>query len=83
MSPRLACAAVAQNPDPLLQITSYAGVTRTLDDWATVFNLAIAVLPDRPEGSSGAPHGVSLDGRYRQESLSARLPSVRPHAMRS
>jgi len=43
---------VAKNPDPLLQITSYAGKTRTLDDWATVFNLAIVVLPDRPEGSN-------------------------------
>jgi hypothetical protein len=43
---------VAKNPDPLLPITSYAGKTRTLDDWATVFNLAIVVLPDRPEGSS-------------------------------
>src|SRR6185436_15134693 len=43
---------VAKNPDPLLPITSYAGKTRTLDDWATVFNLAIVVLPDRPEGAS-------------------------------
>ena len=43
---------MAKNPDPLLPITSYAGKTRTLDDWATVFNLAIVVLPDRPEGSS-------------------------------
>jgi len=43
---------VAQNPNPLLPITSYKGVTRTLDDWATVFNLAIVVLPDRPEGAS-------------------------------
>ena len=43
---------MARNPDPLLPITSYAGKTRTLDDWATVFNLAIVVLPDRPEGSS-------------------------------
>jgi len=42
---------VAQNPDPLLPITSYKGVTRTLDDWATVFNLAVVVLPDRPEGA--------------------------------
>ena len=42
---------MAKNPDPLLQITSYAGKTRTLDDWATVFNLAIVVLPDRPEGA--------------------------------
>jgi len=43
---------VAQNPDPALELTSIAGVTRTLDDWATVFNLAIVVLPDRPEGTS-------------------------------
>lgn len=42
---------MAKNPDPLLAITSYAGTTRTLDDWATVFNLAILVLPDRPEGT--------------------------------
>ena len=43
---------MAKNPDPLLPITSYGGKTRTLDDWATVFNLAIVVLPDRPEGAS-------------------------------
>ncbi len=42
---------MAQNPNPLLEITSYKGVTRTLDDWATVFNLAIIVVPDRPEGA--------------------------------
>jgi hypothetical protein len=46
---------VAQNPNPQLQITSYKGVTRTLDDWATVFNLAIIVVPDRPEGSQFMP----------------------------
>jgi hypothetical protein len=46
---------VAQNPDPLLPITSYAGVTRTLDDWATVFNIMLIVLPDRPEGAAFVP----------------------------
>jgi hypothetical protein len=51
----LAFAVVAKNPDPLLQITSYKGVTRTLDDWATVFNLAVIVLPDRPEGAAFVP----------------------------
>ena len=51
----LVFAAVAQNPNPQLQITSYKGVTRTLDDWATVFNLAIVVLPDRPEGATFVP----------------------------
>ena len=46
---------MAQNPNPLLPITSYAGVTRTLDDWATVFNIMLIVLPDRPEGASFIP----------------------------
>ena len=30
-------------------------MTRTLDDWATVFNLAMIVLPDRPEGDAFVP----------------------------
>src|SRR4029078_11912208 len=51
----LACAPVAQNPNPLLPITSYKGVTRTLDDGATVFNIALIVLPDRPEGAAFVP----------------------------
>jgi hypothetical protein len=46
---------MAGNPNPQLPITSYTGITRTLDDWATVFNLAIVVLPDRPEGSQFVP----------------------------
>jgi hypothetical protein len=46
---------MAQNPNPLVPITSFAGVTRTLDDWATVFNLAVVVLPDRPEASQFLP----------------------------
>jgi hypothetical protein len=43
---------VAQNPDPALALTSLKGVTRTLDDWATVFNLAIVLLPARPEAGA-------------------------------
>lgn len=46
---------MARNPDPLLSITSYTGVTRTLDDWTTVFNLALIVLPDRPEAAAFVP----------------------------
>jgi hypothetical protein len=42
---------VAQNPDPLLPLTSIKGVTRTLDDWTTMFNLAIVFLPSRKESS--------------------------------
>jgi hypothetical protein len=46
---------VAQNPDPQLTLTSLAGVTRTLDDWTTVFNLALVILPDRPEARAFVP----------------------------
>jgi hypothetical protein len=46
---------MAQNPDPQLPLTSLKGVTRTLDDWATVFNLAIVVLPGRREASGFVP----------------------------
>jgi hypothetical protein len=46
---------VAQNPDPSLELTSITGVTRTLDDWATVFNLAIVFLPARPEAAAWVP----------------------------
>jgi hypothetical protein len=34
---------------------SYKGTTRTLDDWATVFNLAVVLVPDRPEASAFVP----------------------------
>ena len=47
--------AVAQNPDPQLPSRASPGVTRTLDDWATVFNLALVVLPDRPEARAFLP----------------------------
>jgi hypothetical protein len=46
---------VAQNPDPSIELTSISGVTRTLDDWATVFNLAIVLLPPRPEAAAWVP----------------------------
>jgi hypothetical protein len=46
---------VAHDPDPQLQLTSLRGVTRTLDDWATIFNLAIVILPPRPEATAFVP----------------------------
>ncbi len=30
-------------------------MTRTLDDWTTVFNLALVILPDRPEARAFLP----------------------------
>jgi hypothetical protein len=46
---------VAQNPDPQLALTSLTGKTRSLDDWTTVFNLALVLLPDRPEARAFVP----------------------------
>ena len=46
---------MARNPDPALPLTSLKGVTRTLDDWATVFNLAIVLLPPRLEARAFVP----------------------------
>lgn len=47
----LACSAVANNPDPSLELTTTKGSTRSLDDWATIFHLCLVVLPDRPEAT--------------------------------
>ena len=46
---------MTQNPDPTLKITSLKGVTRTLDDWTTMFHVCLVVLPDRPEGAAWVP----------------------------
>ena len=46
---------MAQNPNPSLALTSLTGVTRTLDDWATIFSLAIVMLPARAEASAFVP----------------------------
>jgi hypothetical protein len=48
---------MAKNPDPTLELTSSKGVTRTLDDWATMFHLCLVILPDRPEASAWVPVG--------------------------
>jgi hypothetical protein len=46
---------VAKNPDPNLKLTSTKGVTRTLDDWATMFHLCLVILPPRPEAAVFVP----------------------------
>jgi len=46
---------VAKNPDPNLKLASTKGVTRTLDDWATMFHLCLVILPPRPEASVFIP----------------------------
>ena len=44
---------MAKNPDPALKLTTSKGVTRTLDDWSTVFHLCLVILPARSEAVTG------------------------------
>jgi len=46
---------VAKNPDPMLELTTSSGVTRTLDDWSTMFQLCLIVLPARHEAAAWIP----------------------------
>jgi hypothetical protein len=46
---------VAKNPDPNLKLASTKGVTRTLDDWSTMFHLCLVILPPRPEAAVFIP----------------------------
>ncbi len=48
---------MAKNPDPMLELTTTTGVTRTLDDWTTMFHLCLVVLPARPEAAIYVPIG--------------------------
>jgi len=41
----------------MLELTTIKGVTRTLDDWTTTFQLALVALPGRPEASQYLPIG--------------------------
>jgi hypothetical protein len=46
---------VANNPDPTLELATSKGVSRTLDDWSTMFQLCLVILPDRPEAAAWVP----------------------------
>jgi hypothetical protein len=46
---------VAKNPDPTLALSTAAGVSRSLDDWTTMFHLCLVILPDRPEAARWIP----------------------------
>ncbi|MCZ7531649.1 MAG: hypothetical protein M5U31_15720 [Acidimicrobiia bacterium] len=46
---------MADDPNPSLDLTTIRGITRSLDDWTTTFNLAVVVLPGRPEASTFLP----------------------------
>jgi hypothetical protein len=46
---------VAKNPDPSLALSTSKGITRSLDDWSTMFQLCMVILPDRPESAQWIP----------------------------
>jgi hypothetical protein len=46
---------VATNPDPSITLTTTRGVSRTLDDWTTMFQLCLVVLPARAEATAYLP----------------------------
>ena len=54
--------AVAKNPDPTLELSTAAGMTRRLDDWTTMFHLCLVVLPDRPEAQQWIPVAQRIFG---------------------
>jgi hypothetical protein len=51
---------MAKNPDPALKLTTSRGVTRTLDDWSTMFHLCLVVLPARAEAAAYVPIGMRM-----------------------
>jgi hypothetical protein len=51
---------VAKNADPSLKLTSSKGVSRTLDDWCTMFHLCLVMLAPRPEASAFVPIGERI-----------------------
>lgn len=51
---------MAKNPDPTIKIATSKGVTRTLDDWTTMFHLCLVVLPPVPEAAAWVPVGRRL-----------------------
>ncbi len=46
---------MAKNPDPSLALATSTGVSRTVDDWSTMFQLCLVVLPGRSEGTAWIP----------------------------
>ena len=46
---------MAKNPDPTLELVTSKGVSRTLDDWSTMFQMCLVILPDRPEAAQWIP----------------------------
>src|SRR5262245_20605407 len=46
---------MARNPDPSIKLITSKGVTRTVDDWTTMFHLCLVILPPRPEAAVFLP----------------------------
>lgn len=53
---------MAKNPNPTLALSTAAGVTRSVDDWTTMFHLCLVILPDRPEAARWIPVAQRIFG---------------------
>jgi hypothetical protein len=75
---------MAKNPDPTLPVTTLAGVTRTLDDWSTMFHLVLVVLPDRPEGTAWVPVAERIFATFGDSDarVAFLVPGTAPMALR-
>ncbi len=46
---------MAKNPDPTLTMTTNKGVSRSLDDWTTMFHLCLVILAPSPDAAPWIP----------------------------
>ena len=51
---------MAKNPDPSLSLSTTRGVTRSLDDWSTMFQLCLVILPARAEAAAYVPVALRI-----------------------
>lgn len=79
---------MAKNPDPTLSLSTITGVTRTVDDWTTMFHLCLVILPDRPEAARWIPvarriFGVLGDSDCRTAYVVTAAPSIAERILES
>ncbi len=74
---------MAQNPDPLIEVTTLKGRTRALDDYLTIFHLCLIAIPGRPEARNYVTIGrKALDVFRGADCKTAFLVTGNEHAAR-
>ena len=56
---------MAKNPDPTLTLVTSKGVSRSLDDWTTMFHLCLVVLAPTPAASAWIPVAQRIFATFR------------------